>query len=1072
MAQTSNKNNKISEIAKNFKMKNKDILDVLEQKGISGKTHSAVLESGEMNVLLETLTKKHEASNEQMTAFWNRTKADAEAETAAAKAAKEAKKATKKSEESAEAKAETKAEVKTEVEKAKAEAKAEVRAEVEKAKTEAKIEAKAEIKAEVEKAKAEVKAESKVEAKSEAKAEEKPVPTPASKEIEHKETKSQFDKPHGGFRQDRGERTFDNRQNGERKPYSKDTQGTTGGFNSNRGDRPAYGEKREGGFRQDRGERTFDNRQNGERKPFSRDGQGATGGFNSNRGDRPAYGEKREGGSFGKPAQNNGPRFGNNSFDKPAFGQKSSDNKKPQNKNGFRPGGGMGGGKDDDYDSQSVRQPSIRPIYDKDGRARSLYKNENAEKTALNVGEDGSQTRLVDIRAREIDLSKYDDKFDILANESVTDADDADTKAKKPGNARGANGRINRNESAAREAAYANAGKFQKPAKQKGKKGKKGAENENIKKFTGPITLPEEIMISGLAAALRITTGEVIKKLLAMGLGMDQVGANKMVDFDTAYLLADEMGIVAEKEVVVTIEEKLFVEEEDKPEDLQERSPVVVVMGHVDHGKTSLLDAIRHTHVTSGEAGGITQHIGAYRVSLGEKEITFLDTPGHEAFTAMRARGAQATDIAILVVAADDGIMPQTVEAINHAKAAGVSIIVAINKMDKPAANPDAVKQALMNYELIPEEWGGDTICVPVSALKREGIDELLEMVTLVADMKELKANPNKAAKGIVIEARLDKGRGPVATVLVQEGTLHSGDIIIAGMATGRVRAMCDDRGNLVKEAGPSVPVEITGLAEVPDAGDQIRAVADERMARELVEKRKNEAKEEEFKANAKVSLEELFNQINEGAKELAVIIKADVQGSAEAVKASLEKLSNDEVKVRVIHCAVGGISEGDVMLADASNSIIIGFNVRPDKGAMDSAEMRKVDIRTYRVIYDCIEEITAALNGMLDPDYKEVVLGHAEVRQTIHVPGVGTIAGSYVQDGKIQRSAQIRVVRDGVVIFEDKISSLKRFKDDVKDVASGYECGIGLERFNDIKEGDVLEAFIMEEVKREIKAN
>ena len=1076
-----NTGTKISELAKNFKLKNKEVIDILEENGVTGKTHTATLEKHEMNVFLESITKKNEASNEELAAFWNRKKPEpAEkktVETAEAKAAKSEEKAAAKAAEAPSDKA-AKTAVKEETKPA--------------AKTET-----AEAPEKVEKAeKVEVKPEPKSETKVEAKPESKPAESVHAQQTETKakpEMNRTADKPAAQTSFDRNRnggftgRTSDNRGNGDRKPYGEQRSfGDRKPYDGQRsfGDKKPYdGQRTFGDKKPYDGQRTFGDKKPydgqrsfgdkkpydgqrtfGDRKPY--DGNSQQGGY----GDRKPYGANANGaqGGFDRP-QNSGARFGG--FDKPAFGQKSSAGK-PQNKNGFRPGGG----KDDDYDSQSVRQPSIRPIYDKDGRARSRYKSENgasAENSTLaTVTEDG--TRLVDIRAREIDLSKYDDKFDRLAGEAAVSDEDTEVKIKKSAGARGANGRINRNESAAREIAPT-AGKFQKNNfKGKGKKGAKGkpVENENVKKFTGPVILPEQIMISDLAAALKITTGEVIKKLLMMGLGMDAVGATKTVDFDTAYLVADEMGITAEKEVVVTIEEKLFAEEEDKPEDLEERSPVVVVMGHVDHGKTSLLDAIRHTHVTAGEAGGITQHIGAYRVKVGEKEITFLDTPGHEAFTAMRARGAQATDIAILVVAADDGIMPQTVEAINHAKAAGVSIIVAINKMDKVGANPDAVKQALMNYELIPEEWGGDTICVPVSAIKRTGIDELLEMVTLVADMKELKANPHRPAKGIVIEAKLDKGRGPVATVLVQNGTLHAGDIVIAGMATGRVRAMCDDNRLPVKSAGPSVPVEIIGLSDVPDAGDEFRAVADERMARELVEKRKNEAKEEVFKANSKVSLDDLFSQINDGVKELAVIIKADVQGSAEAVKSSLEKLSTDEVKVKVIHSAVGGINESDVMLADASNAIIIGFNVRPDKGAMDSAEMRKVDIRTYRVIYECIEEVTAALNGMLDPDYKEVVLGHAEVRQTIHVPGVGTIAGSYVRDGKIQRNAQIRVVRDGIVIFEDKISSLKRFKDDVKDVSSGYECGIGLERFNDIKEGDVLEAFIMEEVKREIKVN
>ncbi|CDE05818.1 translation initiation factor IF-2 [Anaerotruncus sp. CAG:390] len=541
---------------------------------------------------------------------------------------------------------------------------------------------------------------------------------------------------------------------------------------------------------------------------------------------------------------------------------------------------------------------------------------------------------------------------------------------------------------------------------------------------------------------------------------------NQVVDFDTAALVADELGAEVTREVVTSIEDRLFDEGEDSADDLVERAPVVCVMGHVDHGKTSLLDAIRNTHVTAGEAGGITQHIGAYRVRVKGKDITFLDTPGHEAFTAMRARGAMATDIAILVVAADDGIMPQTVEAINHAKAAGVEIIVAINKMDKPGANPDNVKQELTKYDLVPEEWGGDVMCVPVSALKHTGIDDLLEDILLIAEVKEYKANPNRRAKGVIIESKLDKGRGPVATVLVQNGTLRSGDIVIAGTSVGRVRAMTDYAGRTVKAATPSMPVEITGLADLPAAGDEFNAVENERMARELAERRRSKAKEDTFKANTRANLNDLFAQISEGVKELNIIVKADVVGSAEAVKQSLEKISNDEVKVKVIHSAAGGITEGDVMFAAASNAIIVGFNVRPDKSALDSAERQGVDIRTYRVIYECIDEITAAMKGMLAPKYKEALLGHAEVRQVIHVPNVGFIAGSYVQDGKITRSSLIRVVRDGVVVFEDKISSLRRFKDDVREVAQGYECGVGLEKFNDLKPGDVLEAYVMEEVK------
>ncbi len=584
------------------------------------------------------------------------------------------------------------------------------------------------------------------------------------------------------------------------------------------------------------------------------------------------------------------------------------------------------------------------------------------------------------------------------------------------------------------------------------------------RKQTLTVTIGDTIMVSELASRLKQTAANVIKKLMTMGF---MCTINEEIDFETAALVSEEFGAKVKKEVVVTIEDRLFSETEDAPDSLVERAPVVCVMGHVDHGKTSLLDAIRNTHVTAGEAGGITQAIGAYRVDINGRPITFLDTPGHEAFTAMRARGAKATDIAILVVAADDGVMPQTVEAINHAKAAGVEIIVAINKMDKHGANPDAVKQELTKYNLLPEEWGGDVICVPVSALTHQGIDQLLESVLLVADVKEYKANPNRRAKGIVIEAKLDKGRGPVATVLVQNGTLHNGDIVIAGTAVGRVRAMSDHTGTLVKEAGPSVPVEIIGLSEVPASGDEFNAVEDEKMARELAEKRRNSAKEESFKANARVSLDQLFDRIAEGVKTLNIIVKADVGGSAEAVKSSLEKLSNEEVKVNVIHNAVGGITEGDVNFAAASGAIIIGFNVRPDKTALDAAERESVEIRTYRIIYECIEDVEHAMKGMLAPKYQEVLLGHAEVRKTIHVSSIGTIAGSYVQDGKVTRTSMIRVVRDGVVIFEDKIASLKRFKDDAREVQQGYECGIGLEKFNDIKEGDVLEAYVMEEVER-----
>ena len=651
------------------------------------------------------------------------------------------------------------------------------------------------------------------------------------------------------------------------------------------------------------------------------------------------------------------------------------------------------------------------------------------------------KTRLVDTRTTQVDLSRYDEHIDSRYSSSQSDLQSSRQKLKKQDNRSGGK--------AAKEK--------ERAAQERMRRMQELAQKKPLQ-----IEVPDSITVGELATRMKKASGEVIKKLMMMGV---MASVNQEIDFDTAYLVAEEFGVKVEKEVVVTIEERLFEQEEDTADNLTERSPVVCVMGHVDHGKTSLLDAIRHTSVTKGEAGGITQHIGAYRVSIDGKDITFLDTPGHEAFTAMRARGAQATDIAILVVAADDGIMPQTIEAINHAKAAGIEIIVAINKMDKPQANPDAVMQNLTKYDLVPEEWGGEVICVPVSAKTGKGIESLLESVLLVAEMKELKANPNRRAKGLIIEARLDKGRGPVATVLVQNGTLHQGDIVIAGTSVGRVRAMVNDQGRTVTSAGPSVPVEIIGLAEVPAVGDEFNGVEDEKMARHLAEQRRDSAKQEEFKANARMNLDDLFTQISQGVKTLNIIVKADVGGSAEAVKQSLVKLSNEEVKVCVIHSAVGGITEGDVMLASASNAIIVGFNVRPDKSALDTAERQGVDIRTYRIIYDAIGEIEAAMKGMLAPKFREVLLGHAEVRQTIHVPNVGTIAGCYVKDGKIARHAKIRIVRDGIVIAEDEIKSLKRFKDDAREVAAGYECGVGLESYNDIKEGDMYEAFVMEEI-------
>ena len=652
--------------------------------------------------------------------------------------------------------------------------------------------------------------------------------------------------------------------------------------------------------------------------------------------------------------------------------------------------------------------------------------------------------RVVDTRTSHVNIDKYNEKYDTLAFDKVKN----ETTAAKQ--------------------------KFTNRKQQKGRqKGRKETEAERLNRIAQErkakpitITVPDEITVGELALRLKATSAEVIKKLMMMGVFAT---INDTIDFDTASLVADEFHAKVEKEVVVTIEDRIIDDSEDDDANLLPRSPVVVVMGHVDHGKTSILDAIRHSNVTSGEAGGITQHIGAYTVKVGDRDITFLDTPGHAAFTTMRARGAQVTDIAVLVVAADDGIMPQTVEAINHAKAAGVSIIVAINKMDKPTANPEQVKQQLTEYELVPEEWGGDVPCIPVSAHTKQGLDDLLEMIILTADIKELKANPNRAAKGTVIEARLDKGRGPIATVLVQNGTLKLGDIVVAGTAVGRVRAMTNDKGRKVESAGPSIPVEITGLGSVPTGGDIFNAVSDERLARELVEQRIAQEKEAQFNAQTKVTLDNLFDQMRVGdMKELKIIVKADVQGSVEAVRQSLEKLTNDEVRVNVIHGAVGAINESDVMLANASNAIIVGFNVRPDPVAEESAKRDGVDMRLYRIIYDCIEEIESAMKGMLAPKFREVGLGKAECREIYKITNVGIVLGSHVTSGKVVRNALVRVVRDGIIVADDKIASLRRFKDDVKEVAEGYDCGITLEKFNDIKVGDVLEAYLMEEYREE----
>ena len=659
------------------------------------------------------------------------------------------------------------------------------------------------------------------------------------------------------------------------------------------------------------------------------------------------------------------------------------------------------------------------------------------------------ERKTVNTRAGGVELDKYNERYENMSSSSYSQRDrDADSKKQK----------------------------IQQKSKQYGKRPdnrsrKRETEAERLKRIAAErasrkmvVKVGDEITVGEFAGLLKMTAAELIKKLFGYGV---MAGINETIDFDTAAIVAEDLGVKVEREVVVTIEDRIIDSTEDTEENLETRPPVVVVMGHVDHGKTSLLDAIRHTSVTSTESGGITQHIGAYRVNLDGSDITFLDTPGHAAFTEMRARGAKATDIAVLVVAADDGIMPQTIEAINHAKAAEVQIIVAINKMDKPGANPDRIMQQLTEYELVPEEWGGDTICVPVSAKTHMGIDKLLESILLVAEVSELKANPNRPAKGVVIEAKLDKGKGPVATLLVQNGTLKNGDIVVAGTAVGKIRVMTDYTGKKVKEAGPSVPVEVMGLAEVPMAGDSFDAVSDEKLARALVEQRKQKQKDEQFNAYRKVTLDTLFSALEEGElKELNLIVKADVQGSVEALRQNLEKLSNNEVRVRVIHGGVGAIVESDVMLANASNAIIIGFHVRPDATATNIAARDHVEMRMYSVIYDCIEDVEAAIKGMLAPKFRDVELGKAEIRHVFKLSSVGVIAGSYVQSGKVARGCKVRVVRDGIVIADDTVASLRREKDDVKEVMSGYECGIGLDKFNDIKEGDILEAYITEEFR------
>ena len=855
--------------------------------------------------------------------------------------------------------------------------------------------------------KAEQKPAEKPVSKAEQKPAEKPVPKAEQKPAEKPAQKQ-------GHNNDRQQSSRSDRpQSGERQQSSRSDRPQSGERQqSSRSDRPQSGERQQSS--------RSDRPQSGERQQSSRSDRPQGGERQqSSRSDRPQGGERQQSSRSDRPQ---GSRFGDKSQ-----GSRFGDKPNFQKNDRF-------GGFDKDSDNGAHRHEPKKPV-ERKPRPGNLPP---AEKLAAG-------TAHVDMSAANIELDKYNEKYEQIApSSSMSDS-------------------------------YTNKQKLTQRSRQQGKpkQSKKEQEQAKLKKLELErqrrqkleITLPDEITVGDLALKLKVTSAEIIKRLMMQGM---MVSVNEVIDYDTAALVAMDIGAKVEHEVVVTIEDRLIDDSEDDAGNLVPRDPVVCVMGHVDHGKTSILDVIRRANVAAGEAGGITQHIGAYRVKTeGGRYITFLDTPGHEAFTAMRARGALCTDIAILVVAADDGIMPQTVEAINHAKAANVSIIVAINKIDKPGANVERVMEGLTEYGLVPEEWGGDVICVPVSAKTHENIPTLLEMVTLVADVKELKANPDRMAKGTVIESRLDKGRGPIATVLVQNGTLHTGDVVIAGTAVGKIRIMTDDKGSKVEAAGPSIPVEITGLDSVPTGGDTFNAVKDEKLARELVEQREYEAKQEQFKAYQKVTLDNLFSQIAEGEiKELPIIVKADVQGSVEAVKQSLEKLSNDEVRVKVIHGAVGAVNESDVMLAQVSNAIIVGFNVRPDSTARDNAAREGVEIRLYRVIYDAIEEIKAAMTGMLAPKYRDVDLGRAEVRQSYKISSVGTVAGCYVLEGKITRNANIRVVRDGIIIADDKLNSLKRFKDDVKEVAQGYECGMTLTKFNDIKEGDIFEAYIVEEYR------
>ena len=860
----------------------------------------------------------------------------------------------------------------------------------------------------------------------------------------------QGDRPQYGDRRPQGDRPAyqqgDRPQYGDRRPQGDRPQY---GDRRPQGDRPQYGDRRPQGDRP--GYQQGDRPQYGDRRPQGDRPQGDRPQYGDRRpqGDRPQYGDRRPQGDRPPYQQGDRPQYGDRrpQGDRPQYGDRRPQGDRPQYGDRRPQGGGYRPGQRPldipkpelslaQKEELSSQRSETRREFSNMDKDKDVKRDQKREAPKTSPAAKGGNTGNKRFKPQTVVLTEKKGVSEVLSEDFILNEFYDDTDAKKKKQAR--------------------------PRKEK----ETPARHIPARAVLTLIRIPETITVKDLAEALKKTSTDVIKKLMNYGM---MATLNQEVDFDTATIVAEEFGVKTEKEVVVNEEDILFDDKEPEDgENLPPRPPVVVVMGHVDHGKTSLLDAIRSTNVIDTEAGGITQHIGAYTVQINGRNITFLDTPGHEAFTAMRARGAQVTDIAILVVAADDGVMPQTIEAINHAKAANVSIIVAINKIDKPGANPERVKQELTQHGLVSEEWGGDVICVNVSAKKHENIDHLLEMVLLAADVLELKADPDRQAKGTVIEARLDKNRGPLATVLVQRGTLNVGDSIVTGTTVGRIRAMNDDKGNSVRKAGPSTPVEILGMPEVPEAGELFYAIKDEKVARQLAEKRKLKNKEQTMKATARVSLDDLFNQIKEGkVKDLNIIVKADVQGSVEAVKQSLEKLSNDEVRIKIIHGGVGAITEHDVTLASVANAIIIGFNVRPGPNVAEVAEASNVDMRLYRVIYNAIEDIEAAMKGMLEPTFKEVVLGHTQVRQIFKVSGIGTIGGCYVLDGKITRNSDVRVLRDGVVVHEGKLASLKRFKDDAKEVSQGFECGLSIERFNDIKENDVVESYVMEEIAR-----